>query len=173
LTNQPTEDVTIRQARHGDGAGMWQVVHDCGVLDLNSAYLYMLQANHFATTCAVATRGERIVGLLTGHCPPTRPGAVFVWQVGIRPEAQGMGLGRSLVAAFLRLPGAEGAVRLETTVTPSNAPSRALFNRIASDLGAACQITPFFTAEEFPQSGHEAEELFTIAPLDAEAIKHL
>lgn len=173
MTHHPGDDVTIRQARHGDGAGMWQVVHDCGVLDLNSAYLYMLQAHHFADTCAVATRGDRIVGLVTGHCPPTRPGAVFLWQVGILPEVQGMGLGRQLVAAFLRLPGAEGAVRLETTVTPSNAPSRALFSRIASDLGAECQISPFFGEAEFPQAGHEAEELFTIAPLDAEAIKHL
>jgi len=152
---------------------MWQVVHDCGVLDLNSAYLYMLQADHFADTCAVATRGERIVGLATGHCPPTRPGAVFLWQVGILPEVQGMGLGRQLVAAFLRLPGAEGAVRLETTVTPSNTPSRALFHRIASDLGTECQVTPFFAEADFPQAGHEAEELFRIEPLDAEAIKHL
>ena len=78
---------------------MWQVVHDCGVLDLNSAYLYMLQADHFADTCAVATRGERIVGLATGHCPPTRPGAVFLWQVGIL--AGFLALERREIAAYV------------------------------------------------------------------------
>jgi L-2,4-diaminobutyric acid acetyltransferase len=167
------EQVSIRQAQHGDGAGMWQVVKDCGVLDLNSAYLYMLQANHFAETCAVATVDERIVGLVTGHCPPNRPGAVFLWQVGIRPEAQGLGLGKKLVSAFLKLPGAEGAVRLETTITPSNEASRALFKRIAADLDADFQVSPFFTADEFPDAGHEPEELITITPLNADAIKHL
>lgn len=164
---------TIRGVRNGDGAGMWRVVEGCGVLDTNSSYLYLLLARDFASTCVVAESAGEIVGFVTGYRRPARPEAVFLWQVGILPQAQGQGLGKRLLAAFLRQPGARGASWLETTITRSNDASRGLFRAIARDLGAGCEVSPCFTVDLFPESGHEAEELFEIGPFDPERVDQL
>ncbi len=164
---------TLRGARDGDGAGMWRVVEGCGVLDMNSSYLYLLLARDFASTCVVAERAGAVVGFVSGYRRPNRAEAVFLWQVGILPQAQAQGLGKRLLAAFLRQPGAPGASWLETTITPSNEASRGLFRAVARDLGAGCEVSPGFTAELFPKAGHEAEELFEIGPFDPERVVRL
>lgn len=173
MTDHERNAIVVRPARPDDGAGMWETVRDSAVLDLNSSYLYLLQASDFRDTCAVAERAGEIVGLVTGYRPPARPDSIFLWQVGIRPSAQGQGLGKRLVGAFLGLPGAAGAKLLETTITPSNEASRGLFRSIARDLEAECTVRPFFTADQFPESGHEDEELFEIGPLDPARINRL
>jgi len=163
---QDPDEITIRQARGGDGAGMWCVVRDAGVLDLNSSYLYLLQVRDFADTCVVAETAGEVVGFVTGYRRPSRPSSIFLWQVGMLTAMQGRGLGKRLVRAFLKSPGARGATTLETTITPSNSASRGLFRAIARELGAECNVHPCFTADLFPESGHEDEELFEIGPLD-------
>ncbi len=169
----PTTPIRLRGASAEDGAGMWRVVRDSGVLDLNSSSLYLLLARDFAATCVVAEGPEGIVGFASGYRRPPRPEAVFLWQVGILPAMQGRGLGKKLLGAFLRQPGARGASVLETTITRANAASRALFRAVARDLGATCEVSPCFTAELFPDSGHEDEELFEIGPLVAGRIDQL
>jgi L-2,4-diaminobutyric acid acetyltransferase len=163
----------VRGARNDDGAGMWRVVEDCGVLDRNSSYLYLLLARDFAANCVVAEMAGETVGFVTGFRRPSRPDAVFLWQVGILPQAQGQGLGKRLVAAFLRQPGARDARWLETTITPSNEASRGLFRAIARDLGTDCKVSPCFTPDLFPESGHEPEELFEIGPFDPKRVDQL
>lgn len=165
--NELQDDIALRTPTLADGASMWEVVKACGVLDLNSSYLYLLLAKDFSASCVVAEQRGRIVGLVTGYRPPARPDTIFLWQVGILPEMQGRGLGGRLVDAFLNAPGAAGARWLETTVAPSNDASRALFRAIARRLAADCAVSPCFTAEQFPGPGHEDEELFRIGPLEA------
>lgn len=162
--------ITLDQPQLADGAGMWRVVRDAGVLDLNSSYLYLLMARDFADTCVVARDAEdRVLGFVTGYRRPQRPDTAFLWQVGLHPDAQGRGLGKGLVGAFLRAPGCRGAIHLETTVTPSNEASRALFRAIARELDAACEVTACFRAADFPEPGHEDEELFRIGPFPPDA----
>lgn len=161
------DDIALRSPTLADGAGMWEVTKACGVLDLNSSYLYLLLAKDFSATCVVAEHGGGIVGFVSGYRPPSRPDTIFLWQVGIMPEMQGRGLGKRLVDAFLDAPGAAGARWLETTVAPSNDASRALFQAIARRLEADCVVGPCFTAGQFPGPGHEDEELFRIGPLRA------
>lgn len=163
---EAAHDITIRQARVGDGAGMWRVVKDAGVLDLNSSYLYLLMVRDFSETCVVAEQEGAVVGFVTGYRRPVKHTSIFLWQVGMLPRMQGRGLGKRLVRAFLGTPGARGATMLETTVTPSNDASRGLFRAIARELDAECNVTSCFTAELFPESGHEDEELFEIGPFD-------
>ena len=105
------------------------------------------------------------IGFVTGYRRPTARDTVFLWQVGLRPAAQGRGLGRRLVHAFLAAPGCRDAAYLETTVTPSNEASRALFRAVARDFDTECRVGPCFLASQFPQGGHEDEELFRIGPL--------
>lgn len=164
--NKPnTDQPIIRQPDSGDGASMWRVVKESGVLDLNSSYLYLLLTKDFADTCVVAEAGGRIVGFATGYRPPTRREVIFLWQIGILPAMQGCGLGKQLVFNFLDSPGGRDAALLETTVAPSNTASQALFRAIARQLGVECRVSRCFSAPQFPEPGHEDEELYRIGPL--------
>lgn len=167
--NKPNAEPMIRQPDVDDGGAIWRVVKESDVLDLNSSYLYLLLAKDFAETCVVADLGGEVVGFVTGYRPPARREVLFLWQVGISPSMQGRGLGKQLVTSFLDSPGAKGATLLETTVAPSNTASRALFQAIARQLGVECRISPCFSAGQFPEAGHEDEELYRIGPLPQSA----
>jgi len=163
-------DPVIRPATVEDGAAVWRLVADSGVLDVNSSYAYLLFLDHFGHTSVVAEAGEgdgaEIVGFVTGFRPPRRPEVVFVWQVAVAESMRGRGLARRLLDALVRLDGCRGVRYLETTVTPSNAPSRALFRSFARGLAAEHEVSPYLGEELFPDGGHEAEELHRIGPFE-------
>ncbi len=174
MTDQPNSSTpTFRTTTTDDGGAIWRLVRDSGVLDVNSAYMYLLLAKDFADTCVVAEDGDELLGFVTGYRPPQRPESIFLWQVGVSAAARGRGLGKSLLAAFLRTPGARGARLLETTISPSNDASRALFTAVARDLGASIDLTEGFRADHFPEGGHEAEELYRIGPIDPPRLSQL
>lgn len=158
------DGLEIRATRPEDGAAIHALIERCGTLELNSAYAYVLLADHFRDTSVVAVHEGALVGAVVGHRPPTRPDAVFVWQVGVDPSMRGRRLGIALLRAFASAPGARGARFLEATVAPSNEPSRALFASFARDLGAALHEAPGYPASLFP-AGHEPEHLLRIGPL--------
>jgi L-2,4-diaminobutyric acid acetyltransferase len=160
------DTIVFRNPVIDDGAAIWNLVSASGVLDPNSPYLYLLLCKDFADTCIVAMRDDQLMGFATGYRPPHRENVIFLWQVGVDAAARGQGLGKRLVAHFLRNDGARGASVLETTVAPSNEASRALFRGIARDLDAGCDVQPCFRASQFPGAGHEDEELFRIGPYD-------
>ena len=108
-----------------------------------------------------------IVGFVTGFRPPEHPEVLFVWQVGVDASMRGRGLAKRLLRELVALPGCAGVTHMETTVTPSNAPSRALFRSFGRSMDAAVEVGPYLTEEMFPDTGHEAEELFRIGPFDA------
>lgn len=162
-----TEPV-IRSATAKDGAGVWQVVRDSGVLDVNSSYAYLLFLDHFGETSVVAEHEGRVVGFVTGFRPPARPDAVFVWQVAVDESMRGRGLARRLLNDLVRLPGCHGVRTMLTTVTPSNEPSQSLFRSFARGVGAEVTVSPYFEADLFPEGGHEPEELYEIGPFDIE-----
>ncbi len=165
--------IQIRTPRADEGAGMWQVAKATGTLDLNSSYLYLLLARDFADTCVVALADDRVIGFASGYRRPIAPDVVFLWQIGIHPDAQGKGLGKRLVSAFLQQPGAVDARWLETTISPSNTASQRLFHAMARTLQVDCTPSPCFAAEDFPDTGHEAELLHRIGPLEPDAIARL
>lgn len=166
-------EIVFRTPTAIDGGGMWKVVKESGVLDLNSAYLYLLLAKDFAQTCVVAESGGEIVGFVTGYRPPERPDSIFLWQVGVDASMRGKGMGKRLLKAFLASPGARGATMLETTISPSNTASRALFTSVARELDTDMRVTEGFTEAHFPTGGHEAEELYLIGPYDPARINQL
>ncbi|MCK8514890.1 diaminobutyrate acetyltransferase [Methylonatrum kenyense] len=167
VTPETDASIKFRSPTIADGAEMWRVVTDSGVLDPNSCYMYLLLCKDFADTCVVAEHEGRVVGFVTGYRPPTRPDAIFLWQVGVDAAMRGCGLGKRLLAAFLQSSGAAGAARLETTISPSNEASKALFASVARSIGADMTVATGFTEADFPADGnHEAEELYLIGPLD-------
>jgi L-2,4-diaminobutyric acid acetyltransferase len=164
LEPHPRDDLHLRLARKEDGGAVWSLVKRTGVLDPNSSYAYVMVCDLFGATCVVAEERGALVGFVTGFVEPDARERVFLWQVGVAPEAQRRGLGRRLLDAFVRTPAAQHARFLETTIAPSNEPSQALFHSFARRHRAALERFEQYPASLFPDA-HEAEELYRIGPL--------
>lgn len=175
----------FRSARTGDGARMWSFVNEHGVLELNSAYSYMLMATHFGQHCMIAETAEqadtnadkKLAGFVLSYRPPRQPEDLFVWQIGVHPAMRGRGLAKRMLHELLGQPDNRGVRYITATVARDNEPSRALFRGFARDTNVGCDESDFFTADMFPDDlggGHEAEDLFRIGPFDsAGATEHV
>jgi diaminobutyrate-2-oxoglutarate transaminase len=164
------ENYRFRQPAPEDGAILWELVKKTGVLDVNSAYSYLMLGKHFDETCVIAQRNEEIRGFVSAFCPPGRDDTVFVWQIAVAESERGRGLAKALLHQLVSGPGCSAVRFLEATVTPSNRASRALFRAFARDLGARCHVTNGFEADHFPgDAEHEPEHLFRIGPFETRA----
>lgn len=157
---------SMRAARPEDGKQLYELVRNAGTLELNTAYFYLIFAEHFGQTCLIAEEDGKALGGVVAYRPPTHTDTVFVWQIGVAPEARGRGLARAMLNALVELPGCKGVRYLEASVTGSNTASRALFTSFARHADAELTISDFFTTDRFPGE-HEAEDLFRIGPLPA------
>lgn len=160
-------DASLRAPRLADGRAIWKLVSETPALDTNSPYAYLLVCSHFADTSVVALEGERLVGFLAGYRPPTGSDAIFVWQIGVAPEARGRGLGARMLDHVVEAPACRGIRYLEATITPSNAASRRLFSGFAARRRTGFREQPRFPGEHFPGSAHEPEILVRVGPLRA------
>lgn len=152
----------LRPPTPEDGAALHNLVKRCPPLDTNSRYCNLLQVSHFGDTAIVAEQDHQLRGFVSGYRIPGREDVLFVWQVGVAPEGRGCGLApRMLLALLARL----GNVRyLETTVTPDNDASAALFCKVADRLGARLERTVLFETEKHFDGQHDEEVLFRIGP---------
>lgn len=148
-----------------DGLPVWRLVRDTGILDLNSTYAYCATFRHFPQTCVVARVDGALAGFVAGYRLPARPEVLFVWQVGVGADHRGRGLATTMLRhLLLQAPGTAGVTHLETTITPDNAASRALFEGLARKLETSCEVSPCLSAEQLGE-GHAPEELFRIGPI--------
>lgn len=155
----------FREPGTADGASLHQLIQACPPLDLNSPYAYLLLCAHHARTCVVAESAAGISGFVSAYCLPERPDTVFIWQVAVAPVARGHGLALRMLEHLLQRPALAGCRWLETTVTPSNRPSRTVFGKLAARLGVRCGESVFFSREDFGVAGHEPEMLIRMGPL--------
>ena len=160
--------VVLDAPRVRDGAAIHRLVDACKPLDLNSTYAYLLLCEHFAETCVHAERAGRTVGFISAYCPPQRGDVIFVWQVAVAEEMRGQGLARAMLRELLARPGLRGCRYLETTVSPSNEPSRRMFYGLARELGAPVTENVLFGEQDFGQEHHECEMLIRIGPFAGE-----
>lgn len=159
------DGVLFRPPELKDGAPIWQLVKDTGVLDLNSVYAYLLVAEHFAPTSVVAELDGEVVGFISAYCPPHKDGTVFVWQVGVAEAGRGRGIATRMLVDIIEREACRDVRYLDTTVGPSNDASKALFRGLARRLSTEVSETVLFTREMFPQpEEHEPEILFRIGP---------
>lgn len=149
-----------------DGAAVYQLIERVGSLERNTCYAYVLLLSDFRDTCVIAEDGSGVVGFVIAYRPPVRPDEVFVWQVGVAPEARGTGLGGQLLDAVLAAPGSKGARYLTATVSPNNTASLGLFRGVARRHGIPFEIGPGFPAGLFVGS-HQPEDFVRIGPLSA------
>ena len=156
----------IRSPTTKDAAQIWQLVRETGVLDPNSAYLYLLLCRDFCDTCLVAVQEGRTVGFVTGYRLPRDPNVVFVWQVGVASNAKRQGVGLRLLRELMER-NAQSLTAVEATVSPSNVASRRLFESLAREFGVALVDVPDggFNADDFPPGNHEVEPRIRISLL--------
>ncbi len=155
--------VTFRSPKISDGVRLWEIARDSKVLDLNSSYSYILWCRDFAHTSVVSDVDGRAVGFVTGYIRQDSPTTFFVWQVAVDADQRGKGLaGRMLHNLMDRLT-PQGITHLETTISPDNEASIALFTALARKRGTEIRKSELFAPNDFPDS-HEAEELYTVGP---------
>lgn len=170
---QREDGITMRRPTSEDGAAMWQLVKDTGVLDLNSAYLYLMMGRYMGGTCIVAEqkiKGKtQMLGFVMGFIPPHKRDTYFLWQVGVSSAARGKGLATRMIRQLLKMPACQHIRRIETTITPSNTASRKLFQGVARRLNAPLKVQSGFDKSIFPPgAAHESEDLFLIGPFAAQ-----
>jgi len=159
--------VKIRGPSASDAAAVWELVQATPSLDGNSPYAYLLLCSHFADTGLVAYQGGELVGFLLGYARPDVGSTAFVWQVAVAEPARGQRLASRLLDAWFARCARRSDLRyLEATVTPSNKPSRALFESFGERHGASMREGVAFRTALFPgEVQHEDELLVRIGPI--------
>lgn len=164
-------DLHFRKPVLADGYAIYQLIKSSPPLDLNSSYLYFLQASHFADTCIVAEQDGRINGFISAYFQPDRPQALFIWQVAVAESHRGQGLAKTMLSALLNnQPKDSQMSEITCTISPSNQASQSLFNSFAKTHGLDLNTTPFINESHFGEENHEAEELYTLKRADDQKI---
>jgi L-2,4-diaminobutyric acid acetyltransferase len=165
-----SDQLILRQPTRRDGAALHDLVAACPPLDLNSRYAYLLLCEHHAATSVIAQSDGLLAGAITAYIPPQQTDTLFVWQVAVAPHMRGQKLGTRMLQHLLQHCILPRRLRwLETTISPGNEASRALFTQFAVRRGAGCTTTTLFAAGDFGESGHEEECLYRIGPWDRPA----
>ncbi|OVZ61896.1 diaminobutyrate acetyltransferase [Pigmentiphaga sp. NML030171] len=162
--NPALENFDLRPPEIEDAADVQRLIQESPPLDVNSTYAYLLLCRHFRDTCVVATRQGQLAGFVSAYLPPKQSNVLFVWQVAVHPMARGRRLGQRMLEHLLARPLPQPIHSIETTVSPSNQPSRRMFAALAQDRGAQCVEQPMFPPELFGQAEHEDERLLRIGP---------
>ncbi len=162
--DRPRLDVVFREPGAEDGAAMWDIVREGGVLDENSSYAYIMFCERFADTCVVAEHEGEVVGFVTAFRPPRDPDVIFVWQIGVHSKMRGQGLAGRILQFLVDRDACVGVRYMETNITPDNVASQRLFRSFARHMGhARVEVRQGFDEGVFP-NGHDTEDLYRIGP---------
>lgn len=156
--------VNIREPNLSDGAAVWELVKNTKILDVNSSYSYLLWCSNFSETSVVIELNDEIIGFISGFINPTATNRLFIWQVAVAEAGRGQGLATRMLHHLLERKSCEDIQYIETTISPSNIPSKKLFHRLARDLKTDIQVSEYFVSDDFPEKGHEDELLHEIGP---------
>ncbi|MDT7709114.1 MAG: L-2,4-diaminobutyric acid acetyltransferase [Pseudonocardiales bacterium] len=154
--------VVIGHPSPRDAGACWELVKATGVLDVNSRYAYALWFRDFSTTSVIARIDGRLAGFVSGYVRPDEPSTLVVWQVAVDESARGRGVaGAMLDTLFEVVPNVD---HMETTITPDNDSSIALFSGFAARRSADVQRSELFGSEVLGVE-HLPEVLFRIGPI--------
>lgn len=159
-------NLKIQKPGKEHGHKVWQLIKDSENLDLNSSYYYFILCDFYKDYCAVVVDEDtnNVVGFLSGLIPPNKPSTLFVWQVSVASSARKRGLAKRMLQ-FVLENNKEVVNTIETTISPDNAASDALFQSIAQQYGANVEKTTYLDSNDFDSESHETELLYNIKPL--------
>ncbi|WP_127470129.1 diaminobutyrate acetyltransferase [Thiomicrorhabdus aquaedulcis] len=179
MTHNTHPQIHFRPPVLNDGAAIYQLIQSCTPLDLNSHYLYLLQASHFADTCMVALKNKQVVGFVSAYIQPNNPTTLFVWQVAVAQSMRGQGLAKALLNALLQqlfctaplgvsnttnaTNRFAGITQLTCTISDSNKASQGLFAWLAHAHNLHLTTEPFIERSHFGEHTHEAETLYILS----------
>lgn len=162
----PQDEIVIRKPRANDGYDIHQLIAHSPPLDLNSVYSYYLMSDHFSDSCVVAESHGKLVGFLSAYRVPQRPQTLFVWQVAVDRVLRGKRIAWRMLRSLLQRFDAGEMQFVEATVSPSNAPSRGLFERLAAEQGTALEEEVFLNASAFGSDDDHQSEILLRIPLN-------
>ena len=166
--------VTFRQPTDGDGHALHQLVARCQPLDTNSVYCNLLQCTDFADTAIAAENADgNLVGFISGYRPPARPDTLFVWQVAVDSSMRGQGLALRMLVALIARVAVQGVRFIETTISPDNAASQALFLKAFNQLEIPHNTSVLFSSQTHFAGLHEDEVLYRAGPLSPNFDKNI
>lgn len=157
--------ITLRKPVLKDGANIYKLANSVGNLDVNSCYSYLLMCQKFADTCTVASHKDEIIGFVIAFLDPQRPEVLFVWQIAVSDKFRNQGLATTMLYHILLRKHYPKIQFIETSITPSNVASLALFRNLSIDLKCDINKQKFFKEEWFGGEDHEPEDLFKIGPI--------
>jgi len=168
------DNLIFRKPNLEDGLAIYALVKASPPLDVNSSYLYFLQASHFADSCIVVEHNQKIVGFVSGYFRPDEPQSLFIWQVAVSKTMRGQGLAKRMIQALLdNQKGCATVPQVCCTISPSNKASQGLFKSFAEQYGLQLTVTAFIEEVHFGSEGHEAEELYSLTAPDQSDIAML
>ena len=162
ITNEIS--ISIQPAKTKDGPAVHRLVKASPPLDVNSRYCYLLLCSQFNRLCLTARAGQKLAGFVSAYRHPLKEDTIFVWQIAVDEDFRRRGVAGALLEALIRRALREGLSYIETTVTPSNRASLALFEGLAAAYVAECRISEYFSVQLLGD-GHEEEVLLRIGPL--------
>jgi L-2,4-diaminobutyric acid acetyltransferase len=158
--------IVIREPELTDAMAVNRLVKRCTPLDENSAYCNLLQVGHFYGTSVAAESEGQLLGFVSGYRIPERLETLFVWQVAVDKAARGQGLASRMLSDLLARPDCRGIRFLETSITPDNEASLALFRKLAGSLSAEFTFTEWLDKSAHFDGQHKSEWLMRIGPFD-------
>lgn len=172
LADEPADkkEALLRRPVSEDGADVHRLISRCPPLDENSIYCNLLQASHFADTSVSAEVDGELAGFVSGYLIPERPDTLFIWQVAVAEAGRGQGLAGRMIREILRRPACAQVRYLETTITPDNEASWALFRGLARKLDTQCAESVMFDRERHFRGRHDSEMLLRIGPFSESAV---
>lgn len=163
--NHKVPTITLRAPRAEDGAAAYELIKNCPPLDTNSMYCNLLQCEHFSATSVAAELDDDIVGFISGYIQPSQIDTLFVWQVAVGETVRGQGLAGRMLQELLARDATKKARYIETTITPDNRASWALFESLANKLNAPLNHSVKFDRQQHFAGQHETEMLVRIGPI--------
>jgi L-2,4-diaminobutyric acid acetyltransferase len=94
----------------------------------------LILCKHFKETCVIGESDNGIVSFLSAYKHPNRSDVLFIWQVVVARHQQGEGVASAMVKYLLSEDYLKEVTYIETSVTPLNRKSLALFKSIADYL---------------------------------------
>lgn len=172
--NKPTGlngSIELRTPTADLGAAVAQLIRECPPLDPNSTYCNLLQCSHFAETSVAAMRQGELIGFISGYRIPEQPDTLFIWQVAVSEKARGKALATRMLEHILTRPNSQDITHLETSITPDNQASWALFKGLAKRLDTPITSSVLFDKERHFSGAHDSELLVRIGPFQQQKVQ--
>ena len=157
-------ETTLRQPIAEDGAAVHKLISECPPLDTNSMYCNLLQCAHFSATSVAAEMNGELVGFISGYIEPEQAETLFIWQVAVGEKARGQGLASQMLEDILQRSTCSNVRFIETTITPDNRASWALFEKLAKKHDTSLTHDVMFDKNSHFSGQHETEMLVRIGP---------